>query len=492
MNYHKKIMLFLFLFFILSQSFARAIVPDKMPEIIDRNYAVLLDGKKIGYVSYSQRVEDGLIVTVQKTHMTITGAGVSNVIITIDTRYETREGEPVRFERVKESDGATQKITGRFHEGKVIVTTSADPNKEHIITVPADTIMGEGLRLKQLKEGLNNGTVFKANVFTPALLYPVETTIRVGSVEEVHLLGTVLPLTEIKTETKTAVLNNTTYVDEKCYPRKMIIQVGGIVLEFIECDKEFASSKNHKIDLISKFIVKSPVVLADSNTVTYHILPIGRPNLLIPSTDNQIVRHGRDNEIIVTVKKQYFPIKGNFPYKGRDQKILDAAKPTEYLQSDHEEIVKLTYKDIGNSRNAAEAVKRIELFVSKYITDKRLSAGYMSAIEIARNRRGDCSEHAILTAAMCRAIGVPSRIVLGPKGHGNIFRGHAWVEAYISDRWIGLDATSIPCGVGPSSIALRIGNGSPDTFLDFASIPGSIKMSKVIMESHCLSSTKSI
>ena len=95
-------------------------------------------------------------------------------------------------------------------------------------------------------------------------------------------------------------------------------------------------------------------------------------------------------------------------------------------------------------------------------------------MEVARSREGDCSEHAVLTAALCQAVGLPARVALGyvyaPDflGHKNIFGGHAWTQVYINGRWFGLDATRAPNGYSAAHITCAIGNGNPESFLEMA------------------------
>ena len=60
-----------------------------------------------------------------------------------------------------------------------------------------------------------------------------------------------------------------------------------------------------------------------------------------------------------------------------------------------------------------EAVRRIESFVARYIDNKSMSVGYASAVEVVESRQGDCSEFAVLTAALCRAVGIPAQVVVG-------------------------------------------------------------------------------
>jgi hypothetical protein len=63
---------------------------------------------------------------------------------------------------------------------------------------------------------------------------------------------------------------------------------------------------------------------------------------------------------------------------------------------------------------------------------------------VARRRRGDCSEHAVLTTALARLQGIPARVVVGvalvseEKSHGAF--GHAWAELLEEGNWQVADA----------------------------------------------------
>jgi transglutaminase-like putative cysteine protease len=100
----------------------------------------------------------------------------------------------------------------------------------------------------------------------------------------------------------------------------------------------------------------------------------------------------------------------------------------------------------------AEAMRR---FVNDYVEEKSLSVGLASASEVARTRVGDCTEHAVLLAALLRADGIPSRVAGGLVyaedfiGSRDIFAYHMWTRAWIQDgsepgRWVDLDATLGP------------------------------------------------
>lgn len=91
-------------------------------------------------------------------------------------------------------------------------------------------------------------------------------------------------------------------------------------------------------------------------------------------------------------------------------------------------------------------------FVHQHMEVKDLSVGFATASEAARTGQGDCTEHAVLLAAMLRHKNIPARVVTGLlyveefAGKRDVFGYHMWTQAYIKDvkgeggRWIDLDA----------------------------------------------------
>ncbi|MFC1739760.1 transglutaminase family protein, partial [Planctomycetota bacterium] len=109
------------------------------------------------------------------------------------------------------------------------------------------------------------------------------------------------------------------------------------------------------------------------------------------------------------------------------------------------------------------------------------------AVEVARSRQGDCTEFAVLTAAICRALGIPAKVVVGLayvseyKGLEHRFGGHAWTQAYVGNRWIGIDAAFRSAGLGgygPGHITLAKGNGNPEDFFALLNTLGQFKIEK--------------
>jgi transglutaminase-like putative cysteine protease len=93
-----------------------------------------------------------------------------------------------------------------------------------------------------------------------------------------------------------------------------------------------------------------------------------------------------------------------------------------------------------------------------------------------------------LATAMCRAVGIPARIVCGVVyadsflSKQDIFGGHMWTEVYIGDTWVGLDATrSEQQGFGPGHITLARGNGEPTDFFGMVNTLGCFEIEKITL-----------
>jgi hypothetical protein len=101
----------------------------------------------------------------------------------------------------------------------------------------------------------------------------------------------------------------------------------------------------------------------------------------------------------------------------------------------------------------------VERWVKANMKAFEFSQAMASADNVAKTLSGDCTEYAMLSAAMCRALGVPSRTALGvvyaPGPGGKPYLAyHMWFEVYAGDQWVPLDATLGLGGVGPGHVKI--------------------------------------
>lgn len=130
--------------------------------------------------------------------------------------------------------------------------------------------------------------------------------------------------------------------------------------------------------------------------------------------------------------------------------LREHLEPNAYLQSDAPEIQALVRDLLKGESDAFRAAKKLERWVALNMTFD-LGIVFAPSSEIFKNRRGTCVGYATLLAALTRAAGIPSRVLMGFVYTHGMFGGHAWVELCLGDVWIPLDAAIIRDGAADAS-----------------------------------------
>ncbi len=156
------------------------------------------------------------------------------------------------------------------------------------------------------------------------------------------------------------------------------------------------------------------------------------------------------------------------PYlKLSSQNSIDSLKPfltsNAYLLLDDSLLNSTAAQIIGAEKNPVQATEKIYAWVVENFHFQLGAVLFGNSHDVLRNITGDCSEAAILTAALLRSRGIPSRLALGfaTLGHG-VFIGHAWCEARLGENWIGVDAALRQFPVGVERIKLVTLDGKSD------------------------------
>lgn len=161
-------------------------------------------------------------------------------------------------------------------------------------------------------------------------------------------------------------------------------------------------------------------------------------NFSLPDTPSQrvISRRAKNGgaEIVIETGMMNAAARGNLSRYIENTRLLGTGSP---------EIQSLKRK-FDTLRDPVPAVTR---FVYDHIIHKTIGIPILSAREVLKSRTGDCTEHAVLTVAILRALGIPSRALVGmilSERFGearNVFVFHMWAEACIEGKWVLADAT---------------------------------------------------
>ncbi len=174
-------------------------------------------------------------------------------------------------------------------------------------------------------------------------------------------------------------------------------------------------------------------------------------------------------------------VQGN-PQAPADSPTEDDLQPNQMVQSDDARITDMAEEAVGDRQDPWQVAVALENYVNRVITEKDFSQFFASAAEVAADPVGDCTEHAVLLAALARARGIPARAAIGlvymPRNQA--FGYHMWTELFIADRWIPMDGTLGQGGIGAAHLKLAHsslkGGSGYSSFLPIIQVVGRLKI----------------
>lgn len=433
----------------------------------DQWFTVLLDGRKIGSFESMRIVRGGEVVTTQTLDLSIERAGTAVGLTSKETTEETPDGKPLAFQALSKLSGGETTIDGTVRGDKASVkTTTGGATQSRVIDWPKGAMLPEGLRLAGLAKGLAPGTHYSALAFQPSSLDLAEIETRVGDKESVDLPSGAKMLTAVEQTMLLggAPVKSRLWVDAEQTVHKLTMPVIGVDLVLLACDRACATAPNQGTDIFDRTMMVSPRALSRSELdrgMRYVLAPSdGGDPLRLPDTGEQrVVAEG--GTLIVEIAPA--------PRAGDEKKPGEADyAPNDWLQSKAPEVESLAKKAATGAHDPAAQMKQLETFVRGYISNKTLGVGYASALEVVHKPEGDCTEHAVLLAALGRSLGIATRVVDGLAyapgfaGKERVFVPHAWVQAWVNGRWQSFDA-ALP-GFDAGHIALSVGDGDPWRF----------------------------
>lgn len=216
-------------------------------------FALFLEGKKVGYAIQDRVVDDSKVTTTIDLTITLNRAGVSVSIQTKAATFETTDGKPIGFELDQNLGFVATKSSGMINEqGKLIVKTG---QQQMEYDWPEGAVMSEGARLLHYKYGLKEGSTYNTKVFDPTAMQAIDVEVKVGSKENIDLLGRVVALTEVQSTASLAQVGSftsTEYYDDNLRLQKSVTPLMGMTIEQVACTKEFALGENDVLEVVEK------------------------------------------------------------------------------------------------------------------------------------------------------------------------------------------------------------------------------------------------
>ncbi|MEO1999470.1 MAG: transglutaminase family protein [Planctomycetaceae bacterium] len=242
-----------------------------------------------------------------------------------------------------------------------------------------------------------------------------------------------------------------------------------LVTYTVDRDEALKAISGRELDQAVQSLIPTDVIKNPHRNLklTYKITLTGTDLAkLIPSGPTQTVQQTGPNTVLVTVVVAK-PAAG--VTKGR-QPTQDYLTSNRYLQTQDQRVIQHARRAAGGQFDPWKICVAMERYVFQKLTQKNFSTALATAADVAQNLEGDCTEHAVLLAAMVRTRKIPSRLVGGlvylERKGVPFFGGHMWTEVFVNGQWFPLDAT-----LGLGSIGVGHLKLATSSFADDAPIP---------------------
>lgn len=442
--------------------------------------AVLFDGRKVGWSLTEREVDaDGAVRSAEVMSLELMRDGISVRMRSDEQTWESAEGTPLRFESTVQTAGQRLHYSGqREADGRFAVRIeSAGQISERKVQLAPDALFFEGQR-RRLTQAIEKGeSLVVINAFVPSLLDSITIETSFKGKRQVELMHGEERLNRVQQLVRfpDGPVEVKAYVDDSFDAKRISMDLMGMRAELLSCEQSCAEAPNQPIDFLDRLVVAAPQRLKarDLQAALRFEVQVPEGEVLPPGLGHQRVRRLAADRIELIVD----PERGEAAEAAAVARFLE---PSQWVQSDSALIVDLAKRAIGDATDPREQMRRAEDFVREYIFGKTLSVGYASALEVATSRQGDCTEHALLLAALARASGIPARVVTGLayvqnfQGRSDVFVPHAWIEAHVDGQWRGYDAALH--GFDSGHLALSVGDGDPVRYFAGVNLLGQMKV----------------
>ncbi|MBK6941933.1 MAG: transglutaminase domain-containing protein [Planctomycetes bacterium] len=347
----------------------------------------------------------------------------------------------------------------------VCTVEGSGAKREFTVEWPEDIPGPEELKRRMLATGLKEGSVLRVMQHDFSFGDPMELTVTIGPVEDIVVGGKTMRLHRT-TSRLPGMPETTSWVDAEGESWKTATAMAGVemISEMATRDAvaAFIDGTAQGAEMFMQSTISANVRLPrprSLTSITYQVVPRkagdAAPDL---SSETQTMSRDAEGKTLLTIvartpaqqRRQALPI------TAPAAELREFLEPNSFLQSDEPEILALAKEGVGDATDPWIAAQRLEALVHRTISKKSMDVVFASALEVCRTKEGDCSEHAMLLAGLCRAAGIPARVAMGLVYVGGIFGGHAWTEVSIDGEWYGLDGTIGHGVVDPTHVRMGV------------------------------------
>lgn len=426
-------------------------------------------GEKAGY-AHSVLTRDGDLITT-RTH-TYFKLGRAEQVIEVNmtqSTVETVAGVPLEFESNMSLGQTETKTRGKIKNGKVEITTAQfgfETKQKHDLPVGAK--MTWGLFRESIEHGFEPGTAYEVHLYEPSMSAGelLKGKITIEGREKIEIAGKQVEAIKMLMlmQLATGNVDSVSYVDENGQVLMADTDFSGITLRMTRVDRDTALKSFDAPEFFRDTLVHvdTKIDREQAQEIVYELSVDGAGRKIppLPETSAQTTLERTKQTARIRVRRLDHKKLGNAKPAESTPDLAPYLRPSSAINSKDDAIIAMAKEASGKATKPYEIADTLRIYVSRIIRDKNLNIGFATASEVCRNREGDCTEHAVLLAALGRVKGLPSRVVVGLAyvpdfvGEKNVFGFHMWTQFYLEGQWVDFDAALQESDCSPGRIAV--------------------------------------
>ncbi len=430
-----------------------------------------LGGSKVGYehTVVEQRMRNAvpLVRVVQEQVINLRRFSEGVALRVEFESWQTPEGYLLAFRGRQEQGIAPMEFAGYFRGDHLLVEQLSAGRKETQKIPRKEPVKGfRAVEESLVAEPMQPGDYREVEFLLPVFHIVAKAELRAKDFEPVRLLSGTYELLRIDMRTVAGEgfeLTGTLWTDRSGEVLKSFTEA--MKLEVYRATREEALAEAPPVVFDLGQDVRVPVVGElprphETKRVRYRVLWDGgdaaRLFTVGPTQQVEAKEDGSAEIIVYAIRPREMP--PHLAQMPEDPPSEGDLEPNAYIQSDNPPIVKLAEEITKGLEDPWEIAIALERGVHAWITDSNYKVGFASAAEVLESRQGDCTEHAVLLAALARAKKIPSRVVMGLVYNNGAFYYHMWTEVYIDGLWYPLDGTLARGGIGAAHLKMATSN----------------------------------
>lgn len=431
-----------------------------------------IDGQRAGYVVFTVQEYDvegqKIFRATRRLQLTLKRFGDIAKVEAETGSDETPEGQVTGvFMRQGLGRGIELSVRGVVQGSQLHVTADGKMKFDKRIPWPSQTIgaYGEYLFVGKLKPA--PGTEFEYMIYEPIVNTTVTVKAKAEAIEEVAIAGQkprLLKVTAAPLQLEGAELPGSTFWYDYRYEliktETIMPGLGKLVLERTTREDALRPCVGPDLGWRQSIQLKQKLDFThDSQEVHYRLkLRDKSPETVFATDARQTVRPVSPGVVDMVVRAVRRPPESAPP---------DALPPgpeftssNYFITSDDPQVRRFATEAVGAEQDPFKKAQLIERWVHTRMKVMNFTEAMAPASEVAKSLTGDCTEYSMLSAAMCRAVGVPSKTALGlvyfdgRDGRNPVLAMHMWTEVWVRGQWIALDSTLGRGSIGPAHLKI--------------------------------------